>query len=236
MNAFAQRTRTIIGTVEDAVTQEKIIGANIIAEKTSFGTITDFNGNFKLNLPVGSYSITVSTMGYRTPTQYNVVISSGNDQIVRYKLHPDAAALGKVVITNNRSTTAVATHMITSMSVQRLTSQEIKASPRGDFDVSKVVQTLLGVGLSNGLESETTSLLEEVHPLRMYNYLDGIEIPVLNHFQTQGSSAGAQGILNISFIDDLKLTTSAFDPRYNDALSSTFVINQRNRNPRSPIE
>src|SRR5699024_8263314 len=47
----------------------------------------------------------------------------------------------------------------------------------------------------------------------------------------QGSSGGAQGILNVSFIDELKLTTSAFDPRYNDALSSTFVINQRNGNP-----
>ncbi|MBO3099732.1 hypothetical protein [Gelidibacter pelagius] len=67
--------------------------------------------------------------------------------------------------------------------------------------------------------------------MRMYNYLHGIEIPVLNHFQTQGSSGGAQGILNVSFIDDLKLTTSAFDPKYNDALSSTVVINQRSGNP-----
>ncbi|MBO3099731.1 carboxypeptidase-like regulatory domain-containing protein [Gelidibacter pelagius] len=141
--------KTIFRTTEDAVTQEKTVGANIIAEGIPFGTIADFNGNFKLNLPVGSYSIKVSTMGYRTHTQYNVVISSGNDQIIRYELHPDAASLGKVVITTNRRTTAVATHMFASMSVQRLTTQEIKASPRGNFDVSKVVKTLLAGGLSN---------------------------------------------------------------------------------------
>ncbi|MBA6154809.1 TonB-dependent receptor [Gelidibacter maritimus] len=231
LNAVAQKTGNIIGTVEDPATQEMLIGANIIAEGTSLGTITDFDGKFKLNLPVGTYSITVSSMGYRTYTQYNVVISSGNDQIVRYELHPDAAVLDEVIITNNRSATAVATDMITPMSVQRLTTQEIKASPGGNFDVSKVVQTLPGVGLSNGVGERNDIIIRGGAPNENVYYLDGIEIPVLNHFQTQGSSGGAQGILNVSFIDDLKLTTSAFDSRYNDALSSTFVINQRNGNP-----
>src|SRR5690606_14873550 len=58
-----------------------------------------------------------------------------------------------------------------------------------------------------------------------------IEIPVLNHFQTQGASGGATGILNVSFINDVQLTSSAFDSRYDNALASTFVIKQRNGNP-----
>src|SRR5690606_30784914 len=62
-------------------------------------------------------------------------------------------------------------------------------------------------------------------------YLDGIEIPVLNHFQTQGASGGATGILNVSFIQDVQLTSSAFDSRYDNALASTIVIKQRNGNP-----
>jgi len=231
INAFSQRTGIIYGTVENAATQERLIGANIIAEGTSFGTITDFDGNFKLNLPVGTYSITVSSRGYRTYTQYNMVISSGNDQIVRYELPPDVATLDAVVLSADRSSSAVATDMVTPMSVQRLTTQEIKANPGGNFDVSKVVQTLPGVGLSNGVGERNDIIIRGGAPNENVYYLDGIEIPVLNHFQTQGSSGGAQGILNVSFIDELKLTTSAFDPRYNDALSSTFVINQRNGNP-----
>ena len=231
VNSFAQRTGNIIGTVADAATQEKLIGVNIFAEGTTLGTITDYDGNFKLNLPVGTYSITVSSMGYSTYTQYNVVVSSGNDQIVRYELHLDAAALDEVVITSDRRTTAVATDMVTPMSVQRLTTQEIKVNPGGNFDVSKVIQTLPGVGISNGVGERNDIIIRGGAPNENVYYLDGIEIPVLNHFQTQGSSGGAQGILNVSFIEDLKLTTSAFDPRYNDALSSTFVINQRNGNP-----
>jgi hypothetical protein len=61
--------------------------------------------------------------------------------------------------------------------------------------------------------------------------LDGIEIPVLNHFQTQGSSGGPAGILNVSFIEDVKLSSSAFDARFDNALASVFQFKQREGNP-----
>jgi len=180
---------------------------------------------------VGTYAINVSIVSHKKFTQYNVEISTGNDQIVRYELQPEAKALDGIVVRTNRRTSAIATDMITPLSVQRLTTQEIKSSPGGNFDVSKVIQTLPGVGLSNGVGERNDIIIRGGAPNENVYYLDGVEIPVLNHFQTQGSSGGAQGILNVSFIESLKLTTSAFDPKYNDALSSTFVINQRNGNP-----
>ncbi|MFV7869537.1 hypothetical protein, partial [Enterococcus faecium] len=51
------------------------------------------------------------------------------------------------------------------------------------------------------------------------------------HFQTQGSAGGPQGILNVSFIEDVKLSSSAFDAKYDNALSSVFQFKQRNGNP-----
>lgn len=228
---FAQMTGNIIGTVEDINTQEKLAGVTIAVEGASFGTVTDSTGKFKLNIPVGTYSISASFVGYKTYTQYNVEITSGNDQVVRYELQPVAKALEGIVIKSNRKSSAVATDMITPLSVQRLTTQEIKSNPGGNFDVSKVIQTLPGVGLSNGVGERNDIIIRGGAPNENVYYLDGVEIPVLNHFQTQGSSGGAQGILNVSFIESLKLTTSAFDSKYNDALSSTFVINQRNGNP-----
>jgi hypothetical protein len=62
-------------------------------------------------------------------------------------------------------------------------------------------------------------------------YLDGIEIPTLNHFATQGSGGGPQGILNVSFIEDVKLSSSAFDARFDNALSSVFEFKQKAGNP-----
>lgn len=231
VSTFAQKTGNIIGTVENINTREKLAGATITVEGASFGTVTDSAGNFKLNIPVGTYSFHVSFSGYKPYTQYNVEITSGNDQIVRYELQPEAKALEGIVIKYDRKSSAVATDMFTPLSVQQLTTQEIKSNPGGNFDVSKVIQTLPGVGLSNGVGERNDIIIRGGAPNENVYYLDGVEIPVLNHFQTQGSSGGAQGILNVSFIESLKLTTSAFDSKYNDALSSTFVINQRNGNP-----
>lgn len=228
---FAQRTGQIIGSVEDKNTLQSLMGVNIAIEGASLGTTTDIVGDFKISLPVGTYSITASYVGYKSSTQYNIEVSSGNDRIINFSLEPDAEALDVVLLDNNREVSARTTDMVTPLSVQQLTSQEIKSNPGGNFDVSKVVQTLPGVGLSNGVGERNDIIIRGGAPNENVYYLDGIEIPVLNHFQTQGSSGGAQGILNVSFIESLKLSTSAFDSKYNDALASTFVIKQRNGNP-----
>ena len=228
---FAQRTGQIIGSVEDKNTLENLLGVNITIEGTDLGTTTDMEGMFKISLPVGTYAVTASYVGYKKVTQYNIEVSSGNDRMLSFSLEPDAGMLNVVVLDTDRETSAISTDMVTPLSVQQLTSQEIKSNPGGNFDVSKVVQTLPGVGLSNGIGERNDIIIRGGAPNENVYYLDGIEIPVLNHFQTQGSSGGAQGILNVSFIESLKLSTSAFDSKYNDALASTFVIKQRNGNP-----
>ncbi|RXJ50456.1 TonB-dependent receptor [Gelidibacter gilvus] len=230
-SSFSQKEGRIIGHIQDKNTLETLMGVNLLVEGTSLGTTTDENGRFNLTLPVGTYSITASFLGYRTSTLYSIEVTSGNDRIINFEMDPESEVLEGVVINFNRNASAKTTDMITPLSVQQLTSQEIKSNPGGNFDVSKVVQTLPGVGLSNGVGERNDIIIRGGAPNENVYYLDGIEIPVLNHFQTQGSSGGAQGILNVSFIESLKLTTSAFDSKYNDALASTFVIKQRNGNP-----
>lgn len=229
---FAQNNGIIRGSVKDKNTQEALIGASITVESLSLGTATDLNGEFKLSLPVGTYNIKASYVTYSSETKYTVAVITGNEQILNFELAEDNIALKEVVISIDKEKQVTAADMISPLSVQQLTSQEIRSSPGGNFDVSKVVQTLPGVGSNSaGGGGRNDILIRGGAPNENVYYLDGIEIPVINHFQTQGSSGGAQGILNVSFIEDLKLTTSAFDARYDNALASTFVIKQRDGNP-----
>ena len=136
-----------------------------------------------------------------------------------------------MVIKANKRTVRAAT-LETPLSVQRLTSEEIKSNPGGNFDISKVIQTLPGVGGGpQGGSFRNDIIIRGGAPNENVFYLDGIEVPVINHFQTQGSSGGPQGILNVSFIEDVKLSSSAFDARYDNALSSVFQFKQKNGNP-----
>ncbi len=230
LNLFAQRTGTIIGTVQDGNTNERLSRVTINLNDTLVSAITDSMGKFKITVPVGTYKVSANFIGYATATKYNIVVGTGNPQIVNFDLQPAANNLGDVVISFSRAKSAIATDLVTPLSVQQLTTEEIKSNPGGNFDVSKVIQTLPGVGISNGVGERNDVIVRGGAPNENVYYLDGIEIPLLNHFQTQGSSGGAQGILNVSFIESLKLTSSAFDARYDNPLASTFVIKQREGN------
>lgn len=227
---FSQQKGLITGSVQDINTGKALSGVTVIVEGFSISTLSDSSGRFRVDVPVGTYKISASIVGYLAQLKYNIVVGSGNPQLVNFELQPQVTNLKEVNVIFNKGKSAVATDMVSPLSVQQLTTEEIKSSPGGNFDVSKVVQTLPGVGISNGVGERNDIIIRGGAPNENVYYLDGIEIPVLNHFQTQGSSGGAQGILNVSFIESLKLSSSAFDSRYDNPLASTFVIKQREGN------
>lgn len=231
LDCQAQTLGTIRGSIKDKNTQELIIGATVVVEGTTTGVSSDPEGNYKLIIPVGTCRLKVSYIGYVTLVKENIVVTSGNDQVVNFELEQTASDLKEVTIGFERGKSAAATDMVTPLSVQQLTTEEIKSNPGGNYDVSRVVQTLPGVGGSSSAAARNDIIIRGGAPNENVYYLDGIEIPVLNHFQTQGSSGGATGILNVSFIEDVKLSSSAFDARYDNALASAFVIRQREGNP-----
>lgn len=226
---YAQVTGVVTGTVKNKNTQESLQSVSITFEgNDTFNITTDTSGFFKTEMPVGKYNLKATYTGFSTVYIYNVNVSSGNAQVLQLEMEEAPKTLDEIVINPFRSVRA--TDMVTPISTQKLTSEEIKVNPGGNFDVSKVIQVLPGV--SGGTTPNRNDIIVRGGgPSENVYYLDGIEIPVLNHFQTQGASGGATGILNVSFIQDVQLTSSAFDSRYDNALSSTIVIKQRNGDP-----
>ena len=231
-NSFSQTNGSISGKIIDKLTQQPLPNANIILEGTNKGVTSDSNGVFRItDVALKTYNVIFSLVGYKSETLFNIAINAGNENNVNIELEPNASALTEVVVKTNKRTVRAAT-LETPLSVQRLTSEEIKANPGGNFDISKVIQSLPGVGGGvGGGGYRNDIIIRGGGPGENVFYLDGIEVPVINHFQTQGSSGGPQGILNVSFIEDVKLSSSAFDARYDNALSSVFQFKQKNGNP-----
>lgn len=229
---LAQNTATFSGTVIDKQTQKPVVAATV-SLNTSLQTLTDTLGKFILkNIKPGSYSISISAVGYTTYTNYNIVINTGNINELNIELEPQINNLTNVVVQSNSRKTAKAATLETPLSVQRLTVEEIRANPGGNFDISKVIQSLPGVGGGiGGGGFRNDIIIRGGAPNENVFYVDGIELPTINHFATQGAGGGPQGILNISFIEDVKLSTSAFDAKYDNALSSVFEFKQKKGNP-----
>ncbi|TPE43382.1 TonB-dependent receptor [Pontibacter mangrovi] len=230
--ALAQ-TGIITGTVRDRNTQEPLIGVSVQVAGTQLGTVSNEEGAFRIeSIPVGSYTVQSSYVGYQPQSRFNVNVTVGNVQILNFELAPTASQLQQVEVVANRRQSAAVADLITPLSVQRLTTEEIRSNPGGNFDISKVVQVLPGVATNGGGGGGRNDLIiRGGAPSENVYYLDGIEIPLINHFTTQGSAGGATGILNVSFIEDLKLSSSAFDARYDNALAAVFEFRQRYGNP-----
>lgn len=233
ISLFAQTPRTgiVTGKVIDKNTQEALVGAGIQIENTQIGTTTDIEGRFKLTVPVGSINLKATIVGYLPFTKYNIVVTSGNAQTLTFELEEESKTLGEVVVKTNRAT-AAATTLETPNSIQRLTTEEIRSNPGGNFDISRVIQSLPGVGGTSGSVGgfRNDIIIRGGAPNENVYYLDGIEIPVINHFTTQGAAGGPTGILNVSFIEDVTLSSSSFDARYDNALASVFQFKQREGN------
>ena len=169
----------------------------------------------------------ISLLNFLPAELFNVVITNGNTNTFTVELERSSEQMNTLEI--KRYTYGKVTE--TPLSVQSLTAEEIRSNPGGNFDISKVIQALPGVGGLSGAGERNDLLIRGGAPSEYVYYLDGIEVPVINHFQTQGSSGGAQGILNVSFIEDVKLSSSAFDAKYDNAVASTFIIKQSQGNP-----
>lgn len=88
--AVAQQTAKIKGTILDQ-NGEPIIGANVLVKGTTNGTITDFDGNYELDAPVGS-TLVVSFIGYKTIE----VKATAEKQTI--KLVEDTETLDEVIV------------------------------------------------------------------------------------------------------------------------------------------
>lgn len=231
-SAFSQFKGIILGSIKDRNTQEVLVGAVIKVESTEIGAISDENGNFRLEIATGSYNITASVTGYKSQTKYNVVVTSGNAQILNFELE-DEQNIEAIEVTEKTSKSASAATLETPLSVQKLTTEEIRSNPGGNFDISRVIQVLPGVGGTAGSVGgfRNDIIIRGGAPNENVYYLDGIEVPVINHFATQGAAGGPTGILNVSFIEDVTLSSSAFHARFDNALSSVLEFKQRNGNP-----
>lgn len=229
----AQRTGSLTGTVTDKNLQTALNGVTVELLGSGFSARTDSNGRFRISgIPPKSYSIQFSMVSYTGQTLYNVVIGSGNELNLTIQLEPAITSLENVQVRSSRKT-AIAASLETPLSVQRLTTEEIRSNPGGNFDISRVIQALPGVGGTSGSVGgyRNDIIIRGGAPNENVYYLDGIEIPVINHFATQGSAGGPTGILNVSFLEDVKLSSSAFDARVDNALSSVFQFRQRTGNP-----
>ena len=224
----AAAAQGLTGRVVDAVTQEALPGANVAVlgpdDAVLGGTATDADGSFRLAaLAPGTYRVQASFVGYDPQIRTDVVVQSSRPTFVLFELRE--ASLGEVVVQAGFFDDAPDA----PVSVRALGPEEIRRTPGGQNDISRSLLALPGV--ASGVDVRNDLLVRGGGPSENAYYVDGIEIPQINHFATQGASGGALGLLNVDFIREATFYTGGFPVRYGDAASSVLVVENRPGSP-----
>ncbi len=220
---FAQNTGEIKGYVREAKTGAPIPGATIQLEGTNLGAVSNGDGYYVIgNIPTATYTVKTSFVGYISQMRFGVIVRSGGIPNVNFNLEESFQELEELVFTAN----PFSKEEETPLSIQKLNAEEIAGYPGGNNDIAKVVQSLPGVsGSIGGFRNDI--IIRGGAPNENVYYLDGIEIPNINHFATQGSAGGPVGLLNVSFFNGVTLSSSAFPTQYDNALSGILQFDQR---------
>src|ERR1035437_985171 len=218
---FAQNG-VLKGRIYDAKTNQALEFAAILIQGTTISSTTDVEGNYAFTgLEPGFKRLVISLVGYEKTISSEVQVQGNQTTFLDVAVEQTSVQLSEVTV---RSTINVK-RIESPISVLSIGVQEIEKSAGANRDVSKIVQALPGVGATNPNRNDL--VVRGGGPSENVFYLDGIEIPVINHFATQGSSGGTVGVINPDFVRDIDFYTGAFPADKGNALSSVMDIRQK---------
>lgn len=219
---FSQGKGILNGNVKDKDTQSPVSDAIIEIIELNQKTITEQNGNFEFRgIPYGTYQVKISCMGYETIVKTDIVVLSSRPAYVAAELSLRHLTTDVIDVEGKyfqKSTDE-------STSNYNLDFEEVRRAPGAVEDISRMVQILPGVSPANDQRNDL--IVRGGSPAENLTMIDGIEIPNVNHYPTQGSTSGPIGMINVKFINDVDFSTGGFSARYGDKLSSVMHISFR---------
>lgn len=188
------------GVVRDSVTNEGMIGANVILIGTAQGSSADLEGFYRISrIPDGNYRVKVSYIGYK-PKEFDVTISSNKTTLLNVSLVPDVIVGTEIVITAQAVGQAAAINQQLSANtiVNVVSEQKIQELP--DANAAESIGRLPGVSLLRSGGEASQIVLRGLAPKFTTITVDGVKINPTNANDrgvdlstiSQGSLAGIE--------------------------------------------
>ena len=221
------QTFTIHGKVIDQKTRQGIPYANVYIEgNIPTGTATDSIGRFQIdNAKPGIHRLVVSCIGYKSKLTSEYMVSA-RTPFIEVELEEDAQMLGEVTV----SPSPLRRTPESPVSLFVIGLQDIEKIPGANRDISRIVRSFPGVSFSP-IGYRNDLIVRGGGPSENRYFMDGIEIPNINHFSTQGASGGPVGIINSDLVREINFYTGAFPANRSGALSSVLDFSLFNGNP-----
>lgn len=212
----------IRGKVIDKETKGPLEGAVVEILETGQKAGTEEGGFFEFSgLKESTYRIKVTFIGYEPIIKNDLVLYSGRPLETMIELSPTFISTDNIDVEASyfEKNSDVSTSMI------NLDYEEVRRAPGVAEDISRMVQSIAGVSFSNDQRNDL--IIRGGSPSENLFLIDGIEVPNINHFGSQGSTGGPIGIMNLKFLQNADIYTGGFPVSFGNALSGAVDIKFR---------
>jgi outer membrane receptor for ferrienterochelin and colicin len=213
--ALGGTTGKIAGRVTDRSNGEPVPGANIVIVGTQLGATSDIKGNyFIINVPVGTYTVRVSQVGYTAHAVSDVKVTIDMTTTIDFGLSSREIQADEVLVSASRP----AIQQDLTSTKHTIDADMISALPVDGFQ--EVVQVQAGVNGSHfrgGRFNESLFLVDGVQ----------VKSPVNGYTGYTGGFAANIPQINV---DEVQVSTGGFEAEYGNAQSG--VVNTLTRDPK----
>ena len=218
---------SVRGKIIDKQSRQPVAYANVVVVGIpGKGASTDSLGMFRIEqVPPGIYRFEATLIGYKSAVTPEYVVSASTP-FIEIEMEEDENMLAAVVVTPSPFRKTVES----PVSMRIIGLQEIEKSPGGNRDISRIVRAYPGVSFSP-IGYRNDLIVRGGSPSENRFYMDGIEIPNINHFATQGASGGPVSIVNADLIREISFYTGAFPANRSGAMSSVLDFRLKDGNP-----
>jgi len=214
---YSQKKFTISGTIQDKMSGESLISANVYDIVSSKGAVSNTYGFYSLTLPEGEVELFASYVGYQDQKETFLL---DKDIIINFNLTIDNQ-LDEVTIIGSKTQKIEKKTQMSQIEVQ---VSDIEKIPTllGEVDVLKTLQLLPGV--QGGTEGLNGVYVRGGSPDQNLIVLDGVPVYNVSHLM------GFLSVFNTDAIKNVTLTKGGFPARYGGRLSSVIEINMKEGN------
>ncbi|MFZ9586229.1 MAG: TonB-dependent receptor [Crocinitomicaceae bacterium] len=225
VNGIQAQNGIVRGRVYNAQTNVSVEGAKVQVIELVKGTITKADGTFEITgLKPGVYSFKAVSIGFKELIINEITVTNARAVDLDFALDELVSNQKEVIVKSSPFVKKAES----PNSLKTLNATEIERLPGANRDVSRVIAALPGVASRATFRNDI--IIRGGSPGENKFYLDGIEVPNINHFATQGSSGGPVGLLNVNFIREVDFYSGSFPANRSNGLSSVLAFKMKDGN------
>lgn len=223
----------ISGTIMDAGNDEPLIAATIQAGE--YGTVTDYDGKFELELPAGDYEVIVSYLGYNSAIR-QIKVRAGAEQTFNVSLAEEATMLQTATVSSSKFEKPLGE---VTVSLEILRPDLIEST--GKLTIDDALQKVPGVtiidgqanirggsGYSQGAGSRVLLLMDDIPILQAdagFPQWDDVPIEIIEQVEVvKGASSALYGSSALNGIVNVRTAYAKSEPITRGSVFSTVAL------------